>query len=260
MTYGAFSLFHILALLPVALARPVVDAFRYYFPFPRRRRIRSLLLEANEAYKRLPARRRFAFENHVIRFVDGFEFVPREPIKEINLEMQVILGGQAARLMLFLPEQCFEYYRAIIIYPTRYLSTYTSRYHNGEVNPGARLMVFAWDAVLQGLKHEDDGLNLLLHEFAHALWLENRLMSGQYELFDDEAMEHYIAVAEEELERVRSNDQHFLRRYAANSHEEFFAVAVESFFERSELFREHLPRLYDALKALFRQDPLTLRR
>jgi hypothetical protein len=260
LTYGTFNLFHILANLPVALARPVVDAFRYYFPFPRRRKVRSLLLEANETYRRLPARKRFAFENRVIRFVDGFEFLPREPFKEINLEMQVILGGQAARMMLFLPEQCFDYYHTIIIYPTKYLSTYTTKYHNGEVNPGARLMVFAWDAVLKGLKLEDDGLNLLLHEYAHALWLENRLMSGQYEVFDDEAMTLFDAVAESELEHVRSNEQHFLRKYAAGSHEEFFAVAVESFFERPAIFREQLPRLYDALKALFRQDPLTLQR
>ncbi len=246
-------------MLLAGLIKPITDALTFYFPLPRRRHIRSLLHEANATYRKLSDRKRFRFENRVIRFIDGFEFVPREPFKEINLEMRVILGGEAARVTLFLPEECFDYYHRIIVYPAKYPSTITSREHSGEVNPGARIIVFSWDAVIKGLHREDDGLNLLLHEYAHALWLEHKLMREQYEIFNNDALEHYVVEAEKEVLRVRTIENHFLRRYAANSQEEFFAVAVESFFERPAGIKEHMPHLYKALQRLFNQDPLTLR-
>ena len=59
-----------------------------------------------------------------------------------------------------------------------------------------------------------------------------------------------------EIKLLRSGVPHFLRKYAGTNDEVFFAVAVESFFERSADFKKELPELYGTLVLLLRQDPL----
>lgn len=43
--------------------------------------------------------------------------------------------------------------------------------------------------------------------------------------------------------------------YGATNPAEFFAVATECFFEKSAALRRKHPRLYEELKAYYRQDP-----
>jgi Mlc titration factor MtfA (ptsG expression regulator) len=43
--------------------------------------------------------------------------------------------------------------------------------------------------------------------------------------------------------------------YAASAHEEFFAVASETFFTRPLRLQVAYPRLYEQLRKFYRQDP-----
>jgi len=54
---------------------------------------------------------------------------------------------------------------------------------------------------------------------------------------------------------IKAGKPSLLRAYAATNQEEFFAVAVEYFFERSIEFREQLPELYSVMSGLLDQDP-----
>ena len=63
-------------------------------------------------------------------------------------------------------------------------------------------------------------------------------------------------LAEEEMALLRANENHFFRKYAFENMEEFFAVAVENFFERPKQFSEQLPHFYQVLTSLFYQDPV----
>lgn len=60
------------------------------------------------------------------------------------------------------------------------------------------------------------------------------------------------------MKSLQTNEQHFFRLYAFESMEEFFAVAVENFFERTQQFQQEQPDLYIILANLFKQDPLKL--
>lgn len=59
-----------------------------------------------------------------------------------------------------------------------------------------------------------------------------------------------------EMERIVNDEVSFFRDYAATNDHEFFAVAVENFFERPQAFFEHHPRMYGLLATLLNQDPL----
>lgn len=187
-----------------------------------------------------------------------FDFIPRQNLK-ITREIKTIISGVASQLVFNLPSESLTFFEKIIIYPDYYQSRITNKLHKGEVNPGLRLIVFSWRGIVEGLNRSDDGLNLLLHEFAHALWLENKIMHQEYTVLNPALVAYYEQAAVEEVVKMQSDDQHFFRKYALTNKEEFFAVAVENFFERPESFKNAAPQLYQSLVNLFKQDLLISR-
>jgi len=185
-----------------------------------------------------------------------FEFVPRDKIK-LTRAMKAIISCAAAQLLLFLPKKGLSFYKRIIVYPDYYNSMITHRRHKGEVNPGLRTIVFSWRGIVEGLNNQNDGINLLLHEFAHALWLEHKLVKS-YTLLDEDVIIRFERYAKNEMANLAADEQHFFRKYAFKNIEEFFAVAVENFFERPALFKQAQPELYIILAQLFKQDPIKL--
>lgn len=102
-----------------------------------------------------------------------------------------------------------------------------------------------------------DGQNVGLHEMAHALTYVNfTVREGRDKAFHDHFTE-FSAVARPIFERMRAGEANLLDTYAATNYEEFWAVCIETFFERSNAFRKHLPELYVSLCSLLNQDPLT---
>lgn len=208
-------------------------------------------------YTALPWSLKMKFLRTARDHYEYFEFVPREKLK-LTRAMKAIISCAAAQLMLFLPSEGLSYYQRILVYPDYYSSRITKRKHKGEVNPGLRLIVFSWRGIAEGMKILDDGINLLLHEFAHALWLENKIMSKQYTVFEPRWVLEFERYAAAEMKNLQANEQHFFRKYAFENIEEFFAVSVENFFERTQQFHQEQPELYRILAHLFKQDPLTL--
>ncbi len=102
----------------------------------------------------------------------------------------------------------------------------------------------------------NDARNVGLHEMAHALLLENRTHDdGEYDFLDQKSMDYFLECAEAEHARAQQGEPGLLRAYAHTSPAEFFAVAVEVFFENPAAMLRESPRLYGALKALLNQDP-----
>ncbi len=241
-----------------ALLRLIYEGFKevqfriYYRPL-----FLKILGRQSEYYRSLPRSRRNRFLRTVQDHYDYFEFVSRKNLR-LTRTIKAVISGGAAQLVLFLPSECLTFYNKIIIYPEDYYSRITKLKHKGEVNPGFRLIVFSWQSILDGIDHKKAGKNLLLHEFAHALWLEHKLMNHVYHTLDAESVLKFETEAHKEMGMVSQNENHFFRKYAFENMEEFFAVAVENFFERSLELRATLPRIYNILTVLFRQDPAHL--
>ena len=64
----------------------------------------------------------------------------------------------------------------------------------------------------------------------------------------------WIDLVRGEMKKVEAG-RSLLRPYAATNETEFFAVAVENFFERPPALRRRHPELYRALSQFFNQDP-----
>jgi MtfA peptidase len=207
-------------------------------------------------YQSLPRKDKMHFLRLVRDHYEYFEFVPRQV--KITRAMKAIICSGASQLVMRLPAESLTYFERIIVYPGDYESNITRKRHRGEVNPGMKIIVFGWQGIMQGLARPDDGLNLLLHEFAHALWLEHKIRQDAYTVLDDHLVIEFERLAHVEMTELQANEQHFFRKYAFNNIEEFFAVAVENFFERPHQFRAELPHFYTLLSSMFKQEPHTL--
>jgi Mlc titration factor MtfA (ptsG expression regulator) len=227
---------------------------RVYYTFWIRPRVMQILGRYSTYYKNLRVERA-AFERRVWNFIGENNFIAREGVKA-TFKLKAIIAAHAAQLAFRLPEESYDYYERIILYKDYYLSRITGQYHKAEVNPGMRLIVFSVRAIQESFKKHTAGVNVLLHEFAHALWLEHKLMHHQYQIFNPDVFKEVEERILVEFERLRENEHHFFRKYAFANQAEFFAVAIENFFESPGEFKHELPELYQMLTRLMRQDPL----
>lgn len=243
-------LFELLGWLYDQVRKAIAEArFRtYYGPLFHR-----VLHGQYKFYDRLAGEHKLHFLRLVRDHYEYFDFIPRK-IK-LTREMKTIISSAAAQLVLRLPPESLTFWTRIIIYPADYESKITGQRHQGEVNPGLRTIVFGWTGVTKGLHRDEDGLNLLLHEFAHALWLEHKLTSHRYSVLDPYWVSEFERLAHDEMQRLQADETHFFRRYAFGNMEEFFAVAVENFFERPVQLEAELPQFYQVLQQILRQTP-----
>jgi Mlc titration factor MtfA (ptsG expression regulator) len=77
---------------------------------------------------------------------------------------------------------------------------------------------------------------------------------------DDDILKTWTDLCYQEIEKINTGESEFFRAYASTNSQEFFAVAVENFFERPEQFSQQHKRLYDTLVKMLNQDPLKLGR
>jgi Mlc titration factor MtfA (ptsG expression regulator) len=207
-------------------------------------------------YRRLNPTEKKAFEKRVQKFINQKQFIARG-MDRITDEMKALIAGAAIQLTFGYPSIYFAHFTRILVYPDNYYSEISRRYHKGEVNMGG-LIVLSWKNFVEGFIDEADGRNLGLHEMAHALRLENAIRNEEYGFLDDEILMAWTDLCYREIERMNSGTSDFFRAYATANSQEFFAVAVENFFERPTDFRDWHPRLYDTLAQMLNQDPLKM--
>jgi Mlc titration factor MtfA (ptsG expression regulator) len=217
-------------------------------------RSKNFLLKYFLYYRNLSDKDKRLFERRVQKFMDMKEFVPRGELKEVSIEMKTLIAASAIQITFGLPAVYLRTFYRILVYPNDYYSTITHRYHRGEVNTRG-FIVLSWSNLVDGYANNTDGRNLGLHEMAHALKIVDAFHSEEQNLFDHTTFIRFINHAREEMMRIQMGEESFFRDYAATNDHEFFAVAVENFFERSVEFRNYHPELYSLLGELLNQNP-----
>jgi MtfA peptidase len=220
------------------------------------KRYKLYLLKYFPFYNALSEKQKKTFEKRVQKFIDLKQFIPRGGIKVVTPEMKAMIAGSAIQLSFGYPNVYFRHFRKILIYPDNYYSTITRQYHKGEVNVRG-LIVLSWKDFHSGFTNSTDGVNLGLHEMAHALRLINIVENNEFNFYEKRIMMEFDKEARLEMDKIRNSihGPSIFRAYSITNHEEFFAVAVELFFERACIFKEYYPRLYELLVDIFKIDP-----
>jgi Mlc titration factor MtfA (ptsG expression regulator) len=120
-------------------------------------------------------------------------------------------------------------------------------------------VVLAWDQTAHA--GMIDGHNLVIHEFAHKLDMQNGVANGFPPLHTGMSRQAWTAAFSEGYQDLQHHCAHGRVKgidcYAATSPAEYFAVLSEVFFERPKLLHQHYRDIYDQLRQYYRQDPLT---
>ena len=218
-------------------------------------------------YSQLPDNLQQALQGCVNRFLYDKVFVGCNGF-QVTDEVRLTVAGNACLLVLQREKKYFPGFETILIYPETYVAPQISydglvETHHDSVRAGESWhrgpVVLSWSDVEQGLRHEGDGHNVILHEFAHKLDEENSTMDGLPVLRNAEAYQAWAEVFTEEyaafLLRVEHGTNDVIDEYGAVSAAEFFAVATESFFEKAHKMQRELPALYQQLQQFYGLDP-----
>ncbi|MEM8565208.1 MAG: zinc-dependent peptidase [Bacteroidota bacterium] len=232
----------------------VISIIRRYKPLKELHR--TILKEYCAYYNLLDKEEKVIFEKRIRRFMYSKRFIPRG-VNKVTAEMRVLISASAIQLTFGLGRIFLEHFDKILIYMDAYYSNITQKYHLGEVNPRAGIIIISWKNFVAGYADVADSLNLGIHEMAHAIHFENQIRNSEYGFLDKNAMKQLDVIAKREIQEIR-NGVHFLRKYAGTNEYEFFAVSLEYFFETPLELQQALPDLYETLTQLLKQDPMKM--
>lgn len=222
-----------------------------------------------DVYRRLPAELRERLRALIHIFVRQKQFVGCNGLV-VTDRMRVVIAANACLLVVNRPgvprEHLYDDLYSILVYPTPFIVPETRRDQHGLVTEGHRVLSGqAWDSRRIILSWEDielshpTGHNVVLHEFAHYLDMEDETMDGAPGLGSKAAHEQWSTIFWAEYDRLRADIQAGLPTlidpYAATAPAEFFAVVTEVFFGQPvELEAQHAG-LYQQLRRYYRLDP-----
>jgi Mlc titration factor MtfA (ptsG expression regulator) len=189
--------------------------------------------------------------------------------QEITDEVKITVAGQACLLVLGLEGNYFDQVASILVYPRQYLIP-QSRPLGGGVELEGEVavegtahyrgpVILSWEEVLAEGRDPGLGRNLVLHEFAHQLDMQDGEANGAPLLADPARDRRWQMVMAGVYERLLDDTElgrpTLLDEYGATNPSEFFAVATECFFTRPVEMRFRHRALYQLFRDYYRQDP-----
>jgi Mlc titration factor MtfA (ptsG expression regulator) len=187
----------------------------------------------------------------VVAFAERKSFSGRQNFY-LTREVEISIAASAVQLTLGLETWDLSYFRQILVYPADYKSPATGKYHKGETNMGG-FLCFSWKAFQEGNAIPHDKINLGLHEFAHALRF-NGVRGSTTDYFFENYFARWLACAYSEFKKLQRDPAgSIFRKYGGVNINEFFSVAVETFFEAPAEFKRALPELYKHTSILLNQ-------
>ena len=215
----------------------------------------STILEGTFPYYiKLNQKQKQKFQRRLRYFLESKEFVPRK-MDKVTLEMKVLIGACAVQLTFGLPALRMMYFRQILVYPEKYVSA-GGREHKGEVNPKFRVIVISWKDFVEGYANPTNGYNVGLHEFAHALKVEDAIRNDEFNFFSTKLIHELYKEFKKKQTEIASGNHPIIRSYGGTNFDEFFAVCIEYFFEQPSQLYSSEGGIYTILRFMLKQDPL----
>ena len=234
-------------------------------PFPKK--WREILRQNMPYFYNMPADLQLQLKQHLLVFLKEKKFLGFEGIK-INDEIKVTIAAQACLLLLNRDSHYYPKLKSIYVYPEAFITNHPTRDATGVVHEQRRVLsgeswelgkvVLSWNDTKNGARIVDDGRNVVIHEFAHQLDQETGSANGA-PFLKHKNRQCWSDVLLQEFEvlqaQMRSGEVSLLDKYGATNPAEFFAVASEVFFEKSQAMQHLHPRLYTQLQGLYQVNP-----
>ena len=220
-------------------------------PIPRR--WKDFLETRSNHYRRLPVAYRAQFDQQAQIFLAEKRITGIET--QVSDEMKLLVAASAVMLTAGWSGYTWDQLSEVLVYPEDFDSDYGfgGTDLSGQAHPWG-VVILSAPALLRSFAETDDGYHLGVHEFAHLLDLAQTRFDGIPSYLSDESIRNWLAIMEQEEERLRRGDSE-LSPYGLSGPVELFAVAVEAFFQTPVALTRSHRELYAFLSSYFRQDP-----
>jgi len=222
----------------------LVKGLRYY---------RDTISQFINYYNELPETGKLRFLKRVHHFKCSKKFhyldIEEKP------EMPVLISASAVQLTFGLRAYLLPFFKDIYITPDAYKTHDANEKFIGHVSPNG--IYLSWKHFLEGFNDSKDGVNVALHEMAHALQRQNFMEDYGIDKEFISDFSKYTQQTGPVFVQALLQRGSILRNYAFTNLQEFWAVSVEAFFEVPDILSKNLPQLYNALCDVLNQDPLT---
>jgi Mlc titration factor MtfA (ptsG expression regulator) len=219
-------------------------------------------------YRRLPQEKQQNLQGRTQRFVREKQFEGCGGLS-ITDEMKATIAAQACILILGSRPEMYSGLRSVLVYPHNYFANVKQASPGGVVTEGVQQrlgeswsygnVVLAWDDIQAGASDEQDGRNLVFHEFAHQLDREFGATS-RIGLPPEEGDNEWTKIVRNAYQSFLSDLENgistLIDPYGAKNPAEFFAVTTECFFEQPAKLHKQHPDLYDQFQGFYRQNPM----
>lgn len=187
-----------------------------------------------------------------------------EPDNEVRLSVAL----QACLLVLNLGLEWYQGWVGIVMYPGDFVIPRREMDEDGVMHEyDDEVAGEAWEGgpvILSWFDRPEDaeGMNVVVHEFAHKLDMRNGAVDGLPSLHEGMSRSAWAtafgAAYDDLCARVDRGHPTALDPYAAEHPAEFFAVTSEAFFETPWELRDAYPAVYEQLRLFYHQDPARL--
>jgi Mlc titration factor MtfA (ptsG expression regulator) len=215
-----------------------------------RQEIIAMLQKHYPYYNNLNPIQRGKFVDRLQKFMADKTFIIHS--HEGFKEMPVLLSAAAIQLTFGLDKFMLPHFRYLQVHPEEYFADGSFRVLAGNVYDNS--ITLAWNQFLKGFKNPADGVNVGLHEMAHAVYYQHVVIDKKREM---DFCNCFNEVMEEGAEVYELKKEHHVlfTNYAFKDLQEFWAESVELFFEKPFELKANYPELFEAIRDLLNQDP-----
>lgn len=171
-------------------------------------------------------------------------------------EVEILISAAAVQVSFGLRNYHLPFFKEIYILSDAYQAINAKEMFIGHVSPTG--IYISWRHFVQGFANYTDGVNVALHEMAHALHHENFMQEKGIDWDFRQDFDKLPSIFGPLMTQAIAERRSYLRGYAFTNFYEFWAVSVEYFFENPEGLKDNLPQLYGILCDTLNQDPLHL--
>lgn len=183
----------------------------------------------------------------------------------VSDDMVLSIALQACLPVLHIGLDAYADWVGIVVYPGDFVIPRSVTDEDGVVHEyDDEVLGEAWEGgpvILSWFDETEalDGVNVVIHEFAHKLDMGNGEVDGFPALPPDMSTTAWTAAFQAAYDdfcaRVDAGEETTLDPYGSEHPAEFFAVMSEAFFETPGLLKTEYPAIYDQLAEYYRQDP-----
>lgn len=195
--------------------------------------------------QQVPHHYKLNFAKRIIAFINHYEFIEKGNF-ELTTNQKILVAASYVKLTLGYSQYFIQSFNKLIIYPSVQYFPDFDEVHAGHFNPKYGVIMLAIDEVEHDIHVPNDGKDIALHEFTHALCFEMLQKNAKHPNANHfkigfQKIKQWFDIPENEANIKATR---FLRDYAYSNHLELVSVLIECFFEKETTFKELFPDLY----------------